>query len=345
MKTNEADQSTIETLETFLTALLTEYHHDMYLLNYQSVLWVNLSDKYKLLDNTIAKYKEHHDHFDERKIKTVYEEFYKLIQYDEIISFQHTLIYKELYKILHLIDNTIQMQFLLNDSSQYPTGFAEIQSDMKEIKSRRRHYKKCLIGDTAMKNKGEARLRYWLMTLYYQNKELFKFFLHSFTNFEVEKMKLTNEDKKHIELVLENFEFFLTQKTTINAVIKSLGILLYWEMKYLLKINEKTSNECVQNIIFNLFNQDLNAHEFNRHISIKSTIGKFPIFAASKKNNLNGKEVLFIKRKLLQEVERVLPNVGSSFEPFFDSFIKTPHIQYLQKYPVEFFRINPKYSS
>lgn len=64
------------------------------------------------------------------------------------------------------------MQFLLNDSSQYPTGFAEIQSDMKEIKSLRRHYKKCLVGDTAMKNKGEARLRYWLMTLYYQKHKV-----------------------------------------------------------------------------------------------------------------------------------------------------------------------------
>lgn len=345
MKNIEVVSNMLENLKTILSTLSSEYYHDMYLPNYQSVLWVNLSDKYKLIGSTVAKYKEHHDDFNEQKIKNLYEEFYKIIKFDEIISLDHTLIYKELYKILYLIDATFEMQSLLNDPSQYPTGFAEIQSDMKEIRSRRRHYKKCLIGDTAMRNKGEARLRYMFMTLYYKNKELFKFFLHTYVNFEFEKMNLHDEDEEKIEIILENLEFFMTQKTTIGAVVKSLGILLYWEMKQILKADQKTIDICVQNIIYKLFKENINTYEFSRHISIKSTLGIFPVFGASKKNNLSEEDELFIKRKLVRELEKILPNVHTSFEPFFDLFIKTPHIQYLQKYPVELFRINPKYSS
>lgn len=43
-----------KTIEKFLTILSKTYLDDMYLLNYQSVLWVNLSDKDKLIHNTIA---------------------------------------------------------------------------------------------------------------------------------------------------------------------------------------------------------------------------------------------------------------------------------------------------
>ncbi|WP_298691406.1 hypothetical protein [uncultured Sulfuricurvum sp.] len=334
-----------ENLQTILSALTSEYSLDLYLPNYQSTLWVNLSDKNKLIYDTIETYKQNHQALNHSKIYNLHEEFSMLINYDEIISFKHAFIYKELYKILYLIDSTIEIQSLLNDSSTYPYGFAEIQSDMKEVKARRRHYKMNLIGDTQLRKKGESRLKYWMMTLYFKNRELFKFFLHIFIINDLEKINIDEEKEEDIELIFETLIYFLTQKTTINAVIKSLGILLYWEMRHFLKMNHKESEVITQNIIYKLFNQDINMYEFNKHITIKSSIGFYPIFSASKKEVLNEDEKAYIQRKLLKELKGLIPSIELDIAPFFDSFIGNSHIQYLQKYPVEFFRINPKYSS
>lgn len=334
-----------ESVDELLTALLNEYVHDFYVPFYQNALWINLSDKNQFIHNTIELYKKNHVDFDVRRISSLYTEFRHLVHDDEIIVLNNTFIHKELYKILYLIDSTLQVQSLLNDPSAYPCGFAEIQSDMKEVKARRRHYKMNLIGDTKLRSKGESRLRYWMMTLYFKNRELFKFFIHLFVIQDIEKLNLEDEKEETIEVLFDTVVYFLTQKTTINAVIKSMGILLYWEMRHFLKMNHKESEVITQNIIYKLFNQDINMYEFNKHITIKSSIGFYPIFSASKKEVLNEDEKAYIQRKLLKELKGLVPSIELDIAPFFDSFIGNSHIQYLQKYPVEFFRINPKYSS
>jgi len=147
-------------LQSLIDCLSTNYYLDFYLPNYQSVLWANLSDKDKLIYDTISTYKLNHSSFNHLKINVLYEEFYKIINYDEIISLDHIFIYKEFYKILYFIDSILEIQSILNDSSQYPSDFALIQSDMDTVKARRDHYKMNLIGDTKLRSKGESRLRY-----------------------------------------------------------------------------------------------------------------------------------------------------------------------------------------
>jgi hypothetical protein len=129
-------------------------------------------------------------------------------------------------------------------------------------------------------------------------------------------------------------------------VRKSLGILLYWEQINFLKIKKDDAEVNVKSIIYELFNEDINCFEFHNAIWIKSSV-YIPIFAASKNDNLDNDEKNLIKKRMLEELHSDIFSATNSdkFDLLFDIFIKSPHIQFLQKYPVELFRKNPKYSS
>ena len=114
--------------------------------------------------------------------------------------------------------------------------------------------------------------------------------------------------------------------------------------KYL-KINEHNAEVYKKAIIYKLFKENFNAYELNKVIEIKSSLNFLPIFGASKKSSLEDDEKEFIKKKLFEQTKELYLVSEELFESLFDSFIKTPHIQFLQKYPVELFRQNPKYSS
>ena len=159
------------------------------------------------------------------------------------------------------------------------------------------------------------------------------------------KVKDFHKDKQKSELLLTELEFILMQQTSISKVIKSFGILLYWEMIHYLDIPKHSAEEYTSHIIYELFKESFNAEELHKVIEVKSSLGFFPIFGASKKATLQDNEKQFIHDKLFKEIQKNTEITKEEFEPFFDSYIKNPHIQYLAKYPVEFFRQNPKYSS
>lgn len=345
MNIKNNQEELLTTIENILSSLSGEYIIDLYQPNYKVLLWQDLSNKSKYIQNTITIYKKHHEDFDSQKIKPIFEVLLKIIKDDEVIEFENILIYKELYKILGLIDATFEAQKLLNNPKEYPSGFAKIQSDKKQIKTYRKFYKQSIVGPYRVSNRKEARLKYWVSTLYLNNKNLVNFYLHGFLVGDLAKMKSLHEDTEVNNLFLSNLDYFLMQKTTIGAVIKSLGILLYSELTYYMKMNKNDSEVYMKAIIHELFNEPVNVYEFDKHITIKSSLGFLPIFAASKKSNLANEDENFIKNKLFEEVQEFNLIDQETFDISYNSYIKNPHIQYLLKYPVELFRENPKYSS
>jgi len=341
MKQNQTEQI----IQKLLTSLSKDYYWDYYLSDFKKVDGVNLSNKPKIIKATIQKYKEHHPKFQDNKIKDIQNHFLKMVENDTIIYFQDTQIYQELYKILYLLDTTFKVQKLLNNSKEYPKGFAKIQSDLKQVKSFRQHYKKNLIGLYKLVGKGQSRLRYWITTGYIYNKNLTKFFTHLFVVGDFIKVKDFHDDVDTTKLVLNELDFFLMQRTTISKVIKSFGILLYWEMIKHLEINRKNAEEYTSHIIYYLFKEKFNVNELHRSIELKSSIGYYPVFGTSKKASLSKDEQQFISNKFYKQIQDYVPMEQDDFTPLFESYIKTPHIQYLEKYPVELFRQNPKYSS
>jgi len=331
-------------IQNLLTSLSKNYYWDYYLPDYKKVDGANLSNKPKIIKATIQQYKEHHPEFQDNRIKEIQNYFLKMIEHDTIIYFKDRQIYQELYKILYLIDSTFEVQKLLNNSKEYPKGFAKIQSDLNKIQSFRNHYKKNLIGLCKIVGRGQSRFRYWLTTGYVNNKNLAKFFTHLFVIGDFIKVKELYEDEETTELLLNELDFFLMQRTAISKVVKSFGILLYWEMIKYLKIRKKEAEESTEHIIYYLFKEKFNAEELYKSIEIKSSISYYPIFGASKKTSLSKDEQQFISNKLYKQMQDYIPIEQDDFTPLFESYIKNPHIQFLAKYPVELFRQNPKYS-
>ena len=333
------------TLENVLSSLSGEYIVDMFIIDYYKPIWHNLSSQNKnnYLENTINTYVKYHDDFDYQRIESINKHLREIIEYDEVIEFEGALIYKELYKILWLIHITFQAEEILLEKD-YPRDFGKLQSDKKKINTKRRIYKNLLVGGDRLLNRKEARFRYWTYTLYNKNKNLVNFFLHGFLIGDLVKIKALHEEGEVRDLLLSNLKFFLMQKTTIGAVIKSLGILLYGEMTHYLNIPKNKSKNNVNWIIDALFNDSVNTDEFYGHISIKASLGDLPIFGSSKKSQYLDEEKDFIKRKILKDIQEFASIDKETFENSYNSYIKNPHIQFLAKYPQELLRENPKYS-
>ncbi len=326
------------------------YLFDLFEEKFIRVTGINLSkeNKNSILKNTISVYEKNHKKLEYKNLYKILREYIlDFITKEDIVCLDDKLIYLELYKIIFLIETTHRILNFINDKNEYPTKFAAFQSDFKEIKSFRYHHKKNLIGRFALSNRKEARLKYYLSTMYYKNKELTKFFLHNFLISDIFKISvLYDETEEDIKTIFNALDFFLTQKTTKKAVIKSLGILLYYQFKSFMKISVKDVEILTQNIIYEIFDENINMYEFKRHIYIKSSINWFPIFAASKKSSLDEREKLFIKNKLFNEIKLYMPQINEqNFDFLFKIYMKNPAILFLQKYPVELYRINPKYSS
>lgn len=332
-------------IQNTFDALSNEYVFDLYICNFKTPLWKNLSktNKIKYLENTINVYAKYHEDFDVKKIESIKNELLKITEKDEIVEFEDMYIYKELYKILWLIDSTFQALDILLEKN-YPRDFGLLQSDDQKINPKRAFYKKQIIGEDKLINHKEARLKYWLFTLSYKNRDLFKFFLYNFLIYDLTKFKALHEENEANNTIFSALEFFLMQKTTPDAVIKSLGILLYGELTEHLKIPKVRSKEIIQWIINTIFHSNISTDEFYGHIYIKSSLGDFPIFGASRKDKHSDEEKAFIKKRLYKEINNLTKMDKETFEVSYNGYMKNPHIQYLAKYPLEFFRENPKYS-
>ncbi len=342
---NKDQEELLITMENILTTLSSEYIVDMFITDYSKPIWHNLSSQNKnnYLENTINTYVKYHEDFDYQRIESINEQLREIIEYDEVIEFEGALIYKELYKILWLIHITFQAEELLLEKD-YPRDFGKLQSDKKRINTKRALYKKLIVGDDRLLNRKEVRLKYWTYTLYYKNKNLLNFFLHGFLIGDLVKIKALHEEGEIRDLLLSNLKFFLMQKTTIGAVVKSLGILLYGEMTHYLKMPKNKAKNNINWIIDTLFNDTVNTDEFYGHISIKASLGDLPIFGSSKRSQYLDEEKDFIKRKLLDDIQEFAFIDKETFETSYNSYIKNPHIQFLAKYPQELLRENPKYS-
>jgi hypothetical protein len=343
MKKNQKE--ILNVIHKIFDALSQEYIYDLLIPNYKDLLWNNLSSSNRkiYIDSTINLYAKHNEYFDVQKMHHIKDELLNIVKYDKVIEFDGALIYKELYKILWLIDMTFQALEILR-AKNYPRDFGKFQSNKEKINSKRAFYKNYIVGDDKLTNRKEVRFRYWSYTLYYKNKNLVEFFLYGFLLGDLIKFKDLHEENEVNELFLSNLTYFLMQKTTTDAVIKSLGILLYGEFTEYLKIPKVKSKRLIQWIIDALFHSNINTDEFSGHIHIKSSLGFYPVFGASRKAKYSDEEKEFMKKRLLKDIKELALIDEETFNTAYEKNTKNPHIQFLAKYPLELFQENPKYS-
>lgn len=326
-----------------------QYISDLYLENYTYP--IDIHYKKDIINNTLNFYLSHHPTFNINAFNQLsYLTIEQIIKYDKAIKIENKIIYKELYKILFLIDITFEaLKFIkhINYPKQY---FASIQSDKKRVKTEINNHKKLIINNRSISSKGELRVNWYFYNLFKKNKDLLQFFLNIYTLVDITKASfLHTESKDTVLKVLHFFNDKLTQKTTPRALIKNLGILLHYEFKNYLKIKDTNSKKLIAEIIPYIFDAEPpNDEEFNNYIYLSSTLSFFPIFGATKTNpypNIRQQEIKSMFIKILKS-ENYRTQIENSFlDKGIKELLEQPHMIFLEKYPVELFRINPKYSS
>ncbi len=330
-------------------SLKKNYYDDLYIENYTYP--INIYFTAEIIKNTIDVYIDNHPNFNYNTVKQIPEHcFQHIVKHDKVISINENIIYKELYKILYLIHNTFNsLDFIKN--KRYPKKhFAYIQSDKKRLKGAIRSHKNMVVNNSSLSEKGELRVNWYFYSLFKKNKDLTRLFLNMITIADITKSSFFHKESSDtLAKVLHFFNDKLIQQTTPKTVIKSLGILLHYEFKNYLKIKDTKSKELISELISYIFNTDSpNDEEFNNYIYISSTLSFIPIFGATDINLYPTHKREEIKRtfkKFLKEIN--YKNNVSNFQLslMIKEALEQSHMTYLQKYPMELLRINPKYST
>jgi len=333
----------------FYNFLKKDYYDDLYLENYTYP--VNIYFTKDLVENTIALYHGHHPSFNYDVVTHIpYHCFEQIVKHDKVIVINEHIIYKELYKILFLIHNTFySLDFIKNKS--YPKKYsAYIQSDRKRVNGAIRSHKNMIVNNNVISSKGELRANWYFYNLFKNNRNLTTLLLNLLTITDISKFSsLYKEKNETITKVLHFFNDKLIQQTTPTKVIKSLGVLLHYEFKNYLKIKDTKSKELISELIPYIFDTaSPNDEEFNNHVYISSTLSFMPIFGATDINLYTQHTREGIKRtfiKMMKELNYKNKITDSQLNAMIKEALELPHITYLQKYPMELLRINPKYST
>ena len=288
--------------------------------------------KEECFGSTINTFCSIHD-VDKKFFSTIKPILKKFIKHDKLINVENKIVCKEIYKMLFLINQTDKL-LDFHSSVEYHKKFFIKYNTKAKIRKNMQIHKSQVINKEVM-NLGEHRLNWYFKSMYLRNKNIALFYSYLFTLIGIDEVKIKDTNfKSKIELVKFHTNKLLTSNTNENDILKNLSILLYFQFKSYFKIRINQCKEYTQEIMFNLFNYDVNFEEFNKNVYLKSMINNIPIFGAKKEKHFNENE-----EKL------ILKNLSKAF-PMFDNktaksmvkiFLKHSYINSLQKYPVELF--------
>lgn len=334
-------------LNDLIDSMSKDYIVDLYEPRYVTPKGVKSPDFY--VDNTINLYFEYRKTLNPNFFNKVKNVFIQIVNNDKIIELDNKIILKELYKIMYLIDYSTQLIDFISQKNYPKKYFASIHSDNREINREKKRHKSMIVNArTPLTYKGEHRLNWWFNNLFSKNQKIVKFYLHLFVLVDLEKCTLLKNQKEEIQSQIMNFlESKLIQRTTKKDILKSLAILIHKELRHFLKLQDMKAKAFTSEILANLFDYTPNDEEFNKTIYLRSSIKFLPIFGAKDTPHYTNNEKEFIKKTIFKELSlRDKINFNhKEFNLIFEDYMKNPHIQFLHKYPVEFFRKNPKYSS
>lgn len=328
------------------------YYHYLYLPLYKFDPIPKPKNTQFYINNTIDFYCLNHKKFDRKWLNDLDNAFNQIIEKDRLILIHGQMIYYELYRIFWLLENTKNILKIIEKSDYGKNLFAEIHQDKREVKREANYYKRLLVkSKRKTTSKKEPRLKWYFLQMYHYDKKLFNVFFSSFLLSDLEKVaEIYTLSEDELEISLDALNYLMNQKTTSPAVIKSLTILLYSVGRYYLKMKHEKAKTLAVEMVQYLFEdvEKINDEEFSARIYIRSVVSWMPIFGASRKKEvLTKKEIDFLRKQLIKFERRLDPNFkydATAFNQMIQIYLEYPHTAFLQKYPVEFFRKNSKYS-
>lgn len=327
-----------------------DYYDDFYLPKYKPSPLQKIKNYKFHIDNTINFYCSHNAHFDKNILNELDNALLTISKKDHLVLINGLNILYELYRAIWLIDITQAILKIIENPEYEKSNFAKFNQDNREVHRESNHYKRLIVKPKRpLSSKKESRFKWYLLKMYHYDKKLFNVVFHSLILGDIAKVAdIYTMSDDEAEIAFDSLNFFMNQKTNPKDVIKSLGILLYQIFRHLLKMKDTKSKILSVEIIQYLFDKSFNDEEVNKAIYIRSVVAWFPIFGAKRKPQVFNEQEINLIRKQFIKFERLnKPKKqidASSFNKMMQIYIDYPHLVYLKKYPVEFFRINPKYS-
>lgn len=355
MLTKKIDENILKQTFALFESSKKDYYHDLYLPKYKFNPISEPKNTKFYIDNTIDFYCSYHKEFNRTCLVNLENVFSQITKKDRLILIHGKMIYYELYRIFWLLENTKNILKRIEESDYDKNMFAKIHQDQREVVREAKYYKKQLVKAkrpiSSKSLKKESRLKWYFLQMYHYDKKLFNVFFSSFLLCDLEKVaEIYTLSEDELEITLDALNYLMNQKTTAPAVIKSLTILFYSVARYYLKIKHEKAKTLAVEIVQYLFDdvESINDKEFNAHVYIRSVVSGFPIFGASRRKEvLNKKEIDFLRKQLIKFERRLNPNFkydAMAFNQMIQIYLEHSHTTFLQKYPVEFLRKNPKYS-
>lgn len=69
-------------IQKLLSSVSEEYCIDYFVEDFKSTSWTNLSNTNQIINDTLKKYKEYHEDFEEQRMQPLYEYFQKITKND-----------------------------------------------------------------------------------------------------------------------------------------------------------------------------------------------------------------------------------------------------------------------
>jgi len=324
--------------------LKEEYYFDLFINDFTSVTGTKAKEFY--IEATIDYHCKNNTKTNKEKLNRIKPQLKEFSKFDTLISINNKIILKETYTLIFHLHQTKDILSLLKSSAYPKKYFAQYNQDIQEVKREAKRFKKIVIKSrTPLLNKEEMTFKWKMLTLYETDKHMFEYFLNSLVLSDLNKMADVYKVAAHkLTIILDMLSYMTTQKTTPQSILKSIGIILYYKMKCQLFMGRTVSEHLAKSIVENFFNESFSESNINSKIYTRSIVNGLPIFGAKRKSHYTPKHKNIIVENFLKTYKNI-NNDSNELYDLINKSIDSPQLQHIQKYPIEFFKINPKYQN
>nr|WP_321266073.1 hypothetical protein [uncultured Sulfurimonas sp.] len=300
---------------------------------------IKISHDILITQNTINEYMKKHSNVNEIYFKSIKSTLQKIRKNEKVVLLDNTKIYFHTYRILHIIEQYINILDYYNSENYKKYSFAKNRSDSSKVK--REYYKLQVKEFDIYSYTFVDKLKAKLLEQYINRKELVDIVLNFYTIFPQSNInyEAMSSNELLIDMIQKVFSHFSsTYISSEDIIYKSLMIVLNAYLKTVMKMNSSYTKKITDELLHELFNfkDTTNSSTMLDKIYISGRIHNFPIFKNSSK-----KEIYSIKLKnefttfirYIQKDFLELENVHLNIDNFFN---ENPINAYFNQYPIEF---------
>ena len=262
----------------------------------------------------------------------------------QIINFEKINIYYHTYRILFWIYQYTKILDFYQSDEYKKYSFAKHKSATSKFK---RDYKKNKkeAYDKSNAYTGDNRIHAFSLRKYLLHRDLMDIYFNTTTlfpknNINYELLQEVEETNTTIMNIVQKIHTYYSSSYihSEDVIYESLAIVINGYMRLKIGMESKISNQITNELLYELFNYDINKTSSNRlsNIYIAGRINNMPIFKNSKKEEIFSQEDKEKFSILLEEAKQDFTDSDDIFLDVEEYFNSNPLKAYFEQYPMEF---------